>query len=41
MKQLVREDAADGRVGLIIGQCNGSCEQAPQIWVDEIDLLKW
>ncbi|MEI6665119.1 MAG: NAD(P)H-dependent oxidoreductase subunit E [Chloroflexota bacterium] len=26
---------ADGRVGLMIGQCNGSCEQAPQIWVDE------
>lgn len=26
---------ADGRVGLVIGQCNGSCEQAPQIWVDE------
>ncbi|RLT26109.1 MAG: hypothetical protein DWI48_06845 [Chloroflexi bacterium] len=25
----------DGRVGLMVGQCNGSCEQAPQIWVDE------
>lgn len=25
----------DGRVGLITGQCNGTCEQAPQVWVNE------
>ena len=24
----------DDRYGLWLGQCNGSCEQAPQIWVD-------
>ncbi|MEZ4554367.1 MAG: NAD(P)H-dependent oxidoreductase subunit E [Dehalococcoidia bacterium] len=29
------EDTADGRVGLVAGQCNGSCEQAPQVWVGE------
>jgi NADH:ubiquinone oxidoreductase subunit E len=29
------EQTEDGRVGLMIGQCNGSCEQAPQVWVDE------
>ncbi len=26
---------ADGRVGLMRGQCNGTCELAPQIWVDD------
>lgn len=29
------EDTPDGRVGLVAGQCNGSCEQAPQVWVGE------
>lgn len=29
------EDTPDGRVGLVLGQCNGTCELAPQIWVDE------
>lgn len=29
------EQTEDGRVGLVLGQCNGTCEQAPQIWVDE------
>ena len=24
----------DGRVGLVRGQCNGSCELAPQVWLD-------
>ncbi len=24
----------DGRVGLVRGQCNGSCELAPQLWLD-------
>ena len=28
------EDSEDGRLGLAEGQCNGSCEQAPQIWID-------
>ena len=28
------EDTEDGRIGLVLGQCNGTCEQAPQIWVD-------
>ena len=25
----------DGRVGLRLGQCNGTCELAPQVWVEE------
>jgi NADH-quinone oxidoreductase subunit E/NADP-reducing hydrogenase subunit HndA len=29
------EDTPDGRVGLVLGQCNGTCEQAPQVWVGE------
>lgn len=29
------EDTPDGRIGLVAGQCNGSCEQAPQVWVGE------
>lgn len=24
----------DGRFGFTIGQCNGTCSQAPQVWVD-------
>ncbi len=28
------ENGPDDRYGLWLGQCNGSCEQAPQIWVD-------
>ncbi len=24
----------DGRYGLRLGQCNGTCDQAPQVWVD-------
>ena len=24
----------DGRVGLVRGQCNGTCELAPQLWLD-------
>ncbi len=29
------EDTPDGRVGLVLGQCNGTCELAPQVWVGE------
>lgn len=25
---------ADGRVGLRVGQCNGTCQCAPQVWVN-------
>lgn len=30
----LHQDTEDGRVGLARGQCNGTCEQAPQVWVD-------
>ena len=26
---------ADGRAGVRLGQCNGTCELAPQVWVEE------
>ena len=29
------EDGADGRVAFTLGQCVGSCEQAPQIWLQD------
>lgn len=25
----------DARVGIRLGQCNGTCELAPQVWIDE------
>ena len=25
----------DGRVGVRLGQCNGTCELAPQVWIEE------
>ncbi len=28
------ENTADGRLGLHLGQCNGTCDNAPQVWVD-------
>ena len=31
----VGEDTADGRIAYVMGQCNGTCEQAPQVWVDD------
>lgn len=31
----LHEDTEDGEVGLIRGQCNGTCEQAPQVWLDD------
>ena len=27
------EDSPDGRVAFQLGQCNGTCEQAPQLWL--------
>lgn len=29
------EDGADGRVAFTLGQCVGSCEQAPQVWLQD------
>lgn len=28
------ENTADNRLGLHLGQCNGTCDNAPQVWVD-------
>ena len=28
------ESTADNRLGLHLGQCNGTCDHAPQVWVD-------
>ncbi len=28
------ENTADDALGMHLAQCNGTCEQAPQIWVD-------
>ena len=28
-------DSPDGRVAFTLGQCNGTCEQAPQVWLQE------
>jgi NADH:ubiquinone oxidoreductase subunit E len=28
------ENAEDGRLGLHLGQCNGTCNQAPLVWVN-------
>ncbi len=28
------ESSADNRLGLHLGQCNGTCDNAPQVWVD-------
>jgi NADH:ubiquinone oxidoreductase subunit E len=28
------ENTPDNRLGLHLGQCNGTCENAPQVWVD-------
>jgi NADH:ubiquinone oxidoreductase subunit E len=28
------ESTPDNRLGLHLGQCNGTCEHAPQVWVD-------
>ena len=29
------EDSPDGRLAFMLGQCNGTCEQAPQVWLQE------
>lgn len=31
----VGEQTEDGGCGLVFGQCNGSCEQAPMVWVED------
>jgi NADH:ubiquinone oxidoreductase subunit E len=28
------ENTGDNRLGLHLGQCNGTCDNAPQVWVD-------
>jgi NADH:ubiquinone oxidoreductase subunit E len=28
------ENTADNKLGLHMGQCNGTCDNAPQVWVD-------
>jgi NADH:ubiquinone oxidoreductase subunit E len=28
------ENTADNRLGLHQGQCNGTCDNAPQVWVN-------
>ena len=30
----VGENTPDNRLGLHLGQCNGTCDHAPQVWVD-------
>ena len=30
----VGENRPDNRLGLHLGQCNGTCDHAPQVWVD-------
>ena len=30
----LHEDTEDGRAGLAKAQCNGSCERAPQVWLN-------
>ena len=30
----VGEEAEDGKLGLHLGQCNGTCDNAPQVWVN-------
>ena len=30
----LEQDTADKQVGLHLGQCNGTCHEAPQVWVN-------
>ena len=30
------ENTPDNRLGLHVGQCNGTCDNAPQVWVDGV-----
>ena len=32
----MEENTEDGALGLHLGQCNGTCEYAPQIWLDGV-----
>ena len=29
------DQTEDGRVGMVLGQCNGSCEIAPMVWLEQ------
>jgi len=31
----IPEDTENGRVGVILGQCNGTCEVAPMVWLEQ------
>lgn len=31
----LHEQTEDGRVGLVLGQCNGTCELAPLVWLEQ------
>src|SRR5690606_15278051 len=31
----LNQQTEDGRVGVILGQCNGTCELAPIVWIEE------
>lgn len=33
--QELGDQTEDGRVGTWLGQCNGTCELAPQVWIEE------
>lgn len=30
----MNDQTEDGRVGMLLGQCNGTCELAPQVWIE-------
>ncbi len=32
----VGEETADNKLGLHLGQCNGTCDNAPQVWVNGV-----
>jgi NADH:ubiquinone oxidoreductase subunit E len=32
----IGEETADGKIGLHLGQCNGTCDNAPQVWVNGV-----
>lgn len=33
--EAMNEQTEDGRVGVILGQCNGCCEIAPMVWLEQ------
>tara|TARA_B100001559_G_C16320838_1_gene538704 strand:- start:167 stop:685 length:519 start_codon:yes stop_codon:yes gene_type:complete len=34
------EQTDDGECGIVIGQCNGTCEIAPMIWIEEHEVYE-